>query len=89
MRSNVGVMRGSSRSRGNRGSRVVYKDVSTQRQAMSEVEKLKKAGYSGAFSEAEYISGKKKGLSVYAVARKKTPKGYKSKRIKMAYKSTW
>ncbi len=68
-----------------KGSRVVYKSVPTSKKAMGEVRKLRKEGYNPAYTNARFVSGKKKGFDVYAVARKRTPKGYKAKKMVMSY----
>lgn len=65
--------------------RVVFKTVPTISEAQQLVRQLQRQKYNPAFTDAEFISGRKQGYDVYAVARTRTPKGFQAKKMMMVY----
>jgi hypothetical protein len=69
----------------NVGSRVLYKNVKNVKERKNAMARLRKAGLNPAFTDGGVFSKSKKGTDVYAMARKKSLKGFKTKREKLAY----
>ncbi|MCX6748357.1 MAG: hypothetical protein NT076_02020 [Candidatus Pacearchaeota archaeon] len=63
--------------------RVVYKTVPSVEEAGQLGRELQRKGYNPRFTDAKFISGNEEGYDVYAVSAKRTPKGFRAKRIRM------